>query len=155
MLRTLSLGTLRGRLKGFTLIELLVVIGIIAILAAIVLIAVNPARQFAQSRNTQRESDIRTILDGIHEFAADNNGNLPGEGGVPGTALTAVPTDVGTGGLNYAGILVPTYISAMPTDPTSGTDAATGYLASKDAASSRVTVAATGAELSATISVTR
>ena len=53
---------------------MLVVIGIIGILAAIVLVAVNPGRQFAQSRNVQRQSDVNAILNAINTYQTDNNG---------------------------------------------------------------------------------
>ena len=71
--------------KGFTLIELLVVIGIIAILASVVIVALNPARQFAQARNTQRHANVRAILDGIQQNSADNRGvwDCPGGGSLP------------------------------------------------------------------------
>ena len=53
------------RTGGFTLIEILVVIGLIAILAAVVLIAINPGRQFSQAHNSQRTSNVETILNAI------------------------------------------------------------------------------------------
>ena len=53
--------------KGFTLIEILIVIGIIAILSSIVIIAVNPARQFAQARDTKRQSDVNAILNAVYQ----------------------------------------------------------------------------------------
>ncbi len=62
---------------GFTLIEILLVIGILAILSSVVIIAINPARQFAQARDTQRSNNIKTISDAVYQYLIDNKGNFP------------------------------------------------------------------------------
>ncbi len=98
--------------KGFTLIEILVVMGIIAILAAIVLIAINPARQFAQARNTQRTSNVNAILNAIGQYVADNQGNLPSD--VNGS-VDEITDDL-------CEDLVPNYLPALPTDPASDSE---------------------------------
>ena len=111
--------------KGFTLIEILVVIGIIAILAAIVIIAINPAKQFAQARNTQRQAGVNTILNAIGQRLADNKGQF-----LATTTCNALPIntpespihDAGTtmvSGIINLSCLAPTYVAALPTDPDS------------------------------------
>ena len=47
--------------KGFTLVELLIVIGILAILAAVVVIVLNPAQLLAQARDSQRIADLDSL----------------------------------------------------------------------------------------------
>lgn len=150
------------RQSGFTLIELLVVIGILAILLSIVLIAINPARQFGQANDTRRRSEVTQILNAIGAYAADNRGVLP----AAISALadnTATPIASGVGNADICTDLVTNYIPALPQDPLQGTGTAitdctaaynTGYTVAHDA-SGRVTVSAPLYEGDTAISNTR
>lgn len=149
-----------ARNRGFTLIELLVVIGILATLLAITLIAINPARQFAQANNTKRSSDVNAILNAIHQFAADNKGALP-------AGITTTAQNISDTGANICVDLITQYMAALPQDPDPSlggnniTDCAvvggynTGYTVISSASDNRVTVTAPSAELGVSISVTR
>jgi prepilin-type N-terminal cleavage/methylation domain-containing protein len=144
---------------GFTLLEVLLVIAIIAILAAIVIIAINPTRQLAESRNTQRRSDVNTVLNAVYQYAIDNNGALPAninstqreiciDGVAEATCTTAA--------LVYLGELTDSerYLVSLPVDPSGASGNGAGYEIVQSA-NGRVTVTAPDAELGATITVTR
>ncbi|MEK7498027.1 MAG: type II secretion system protein [Patescibacteria group bacterium] len=151
------------RQKGFTLIELLVVIGILGILLAIVLIAINPARQFAQADNTKRSSDASALLNAIHQYAADHKGKLPV--GIPATTAS----NISNTGANICADISPTYISLLPSDPKAANNGTaisdctaaydTEYTVVQDA-NGRITVSAPNTDTTVTdggavISVTR
>jgi prepilin-type N-terminal cleavage/methylation domain-containing protein len=59
---------------GFTLIELLIVIAIIAILASVIFVALNPLKRFRDSRDAVRYEDVRNIMDAISLYQIDNDG---------------------------------------------------------------------------------
>jgi len=153
-----KLKTLKQNAKGFTLLEVLLVVAIIAILAGIVIIAINPGKNLGDTRNSQRQADVTTILNGIYQYSLDNNGTLP-------TGITTTATEIcATGAASCTGLVdlgvVTTngkYLVSMPKDPQCSTTCATngtGYKVSKDA-NGRITVVAPAAEQSKTISVTR
>lgn len=147
--------------RGFTLLEILLVMGAIAILAGIVILAINPAKQLADARNIQRRADVNTILSAVYQYVIDNNGILP-------ASITALSPDtlveicISNGvatctGLVDISVLTASekYIVAMPRDP-NGTCATNGvcYEIARSA-NNRLTVSAPDAEQGLTISIKR
>ena len=151
--------------KGFTLLEILLVIALIAILAGIVIVAINPAKQMADARNTQRRADINTIINAVYQYSIDNNGILPTT--VPSIASCSIAVSLTAtneicktstcASLVDLSVLTASgkYIVSIPFDPSSSTANGTNYFICKDSTSSRITVAAKGAENSVVISVTK
>jgi len=143
---------------GFTLIELLVVIGIIVILMAAAMVAINPFRQFALANNANRWSGVTTVMNAVYQNVVDNAGTFAcAAGAIPATA-TNMSSAVGD--YDICSCIVPTYVAGMPYDPQTGsyTDCTTydsGYTISRDATTGRVTVAAPTAQLGETIGITR
>ncbi len=144
---------------GFTLIEVLVVMGIIALLSTIVLVAINPSRQFAQSRDTQRTSNVVSILNAIGQRAVDNRGIF--ETGCAAGVIPSTTTAIKSGGFDLYPCIVPTYMAMMPVDPkvgnfTSASSYDTGYTVVRDATTGRITVAAPSTEIATpTITISR
>ncbi|MBP6860534.1 MAG: type II secretion system protein [Candidatus Pacebacteria bacterium] len=160
----------RDSRAGFTLIEILVVIGLIAVLAGVVLVALNPSRQFAQARNTERTANVTALLNAIGARVAENKGTFAGEFTAAGetyecpSIATSTMFRIASDGSATIDLscLTPTYIPArLPFDPsatgahwTDAGDYDTGYTVEVDEFG-RYIVAAPSAELEEEISVTR
>ncbi len=139
---------------GFTLLEILLVVAAIAILAGIVILAINPGKQLAETRNAQRNADVNTILNAVYQYAIDNNGTLPSAISTTQTEICA--TGGSCSGFIDLGVLTTneTYLVAIPNDPTGSSANGAGYEIYQSS-NGRVTVVAPDAEQSATVSVTR
>jgi len=141
-----------NREKGFTLLEVLLVVAIIGILAGIVIFALNPNKQLGDSRNSQRKSDVNTILSAVYQYAIDT-GSIPST--ITTTSTEVCKTSV-CAGLIDLGVLTASgkYLVSIPSDPTGASTNGSGYRILKDV-NNRVTVSAPSAENGVTVSVTR
>ena len=155
--------------RGFTLLEILLVIGIIAILAGIVIIAINPSKQLAAVRDAERKTDLKTISNAMIQFYIDK-GFYPGSGTLSTTSLkeicntgsvSATTTAVNgndCGSLTNLSELVPVYITAIPVDPSAtstvviiptayAASVGTGYKVARSVATNQVSLQAPLAEI--------
>jgi prepilin-type N-terminal cleavage/methylation domain-containing protein len=156
----------QSTMRGFTLIEILIVIGMLAILSSVVLVAVNPLRQFAQARNSQRQSNVAAILNAVSERIADNGGQFISTSSQrTDSCISSLPSsvkDIGKSTFDLRPCVVPSYLSELPFDPQNGLNTCTtgncgsvgenydlGYTIIQDQITNRVTVCAPSAAESA------
>jgi hypothetical protein len=122
-----------------------------------VIIAVNPSKQLADSRNSQRSADITTVMNGVYQYAVDNN-TIPSSITTTSTEICATGASSCTGLIDLSVLTTSAkFLVSLPKDPQCTTTCAAngiGYKISKDS-NNRVTVTAPAAENGKTISVTR
>lgn len=139
----------------------ILLIPFLAVFLSVILVAINPAKQFSQANNTQRRADVGGMLNAIYQYESDHKGQLP-----PGLASVGNTPEVinSTGrGVEFCNALVPTYFVKLPVDPKTGSytncnSYDTGYIVSVAVGTNGkplITVSAPGAELEQVISITR
>ena len=80
---------------SFTLIELLIVIAVIAVLATVVILTLNPAELMRKSRDANRLSDMKTLEQAIQLYSEDTGESL----GTSSTLYLSVPDPDATSSL--------------------------------------------------------
>jgi len=148
---------LKRKDRSFTLVELLIVIAVLAILAAAVVIVLNPAELLAQARDAKRASDTKIVSEALDILIVDNssaslgtlqkvyisvpdvNTDCSGVSGLPdlpvGWVYNCVTSENlnkvdGTGWIpvNLMAVKGGSPISSLPTDPKNSSDSFYSYI---------------------------
>lgn len=152
---------------AFTLVELLVVIVIIATLATVVFVALDPATRLAEARNSRRWNDVNNYITAIHQCIVDNDGVTSSCYGslTAGNVYEIVATgttgcdDVCTGATADTSCAdldtnLAAYLKSLPTDPGGVASGHTEYTISVDN-NGLVTIDSCSAEETVNIEVSR
>lgn len=105
----------KNRKRGFTLLEIILVIAAIGILAAIVLVAINPNRQINQARQAAISSEKNAIEKALQQELIDT-GSYPSS--IDGVQRKICSSTVTADCIDITADLAPTYISSIPTGAT-------------------------------------
>jgi prepilin-type N-terminal cleavage/methylation domain-containing protein len=132
------------RKGGFTLIELIIAVGIIALLAAISVVAINPAKRIGQANDAQRDSDLLAVGRALEFYVADN-ATLPATfaasnvGPNHKVVLCSSAAERECDGQTRDCLVVDdsdflgAYLPDLPVDPEKSSDADTGYYITRTA----------------------
>jgi type II secretion system protein G len=134
--------------KGFTLLEILLVIAAIGVLAAIVIVAINPNRQLSQVRDTERQSDVNALSKAMEQYLIDQ-GEYPA--GITNEYQPVCNYVVTSACVDLSGGLVSTYLADVPEDP----DPNNPYYIAIHPENNKISVIASGAEIANEVSVNR
>ena len=108
--------------EGFTLVELIVVIAIVAVLAGVLMLAINPAALLAKSRDAKRMEDLDVLNKAITLALAEREITLAAAG--PNTSVAGTTAVDGTGWVEFTIPATMTglskYIASLPADPVNG-----------------------------------
>src|ERR1700704_6424972 len=74
--------------EGFTLIELLIVIGVLGVLAAALLVALNPLEQLARGRDAGRLSSVNQLGRAMQNYVTQQGTNVYPVSGTTAPAVT-------------------------------------------------------------------
>lgn len=108
--------------KGFTLLELLIVIAILAILASITFVALNPAELLRKARDSQRLADLASIRTAVNYYIANTGTPYLGNSG-NGCAGENTPTVFS----HVTGVVHTSTFTTAATTTTQGVDG-TGWI---------------------------
>lgn len=128
--------------KAFTLVELLIVIAILAVLATVVFVVINPGQRINEATDTKLRQETEAMQKAFELYAIDNGGEyptlssahdydpIPSHDEVPSTTDCQVDTDGGAFLTRYSGNLAPSiFPDYLPESPISqyspGTSAGT------------------------------
>jgi type IV pilus assembly protein PilA len=141
------------KFKAFSLIEILIVVALMIILATITIIAINPGKNFQDTRNAQRSSDVSAILNAVTQYTSEQGNSMVSLEGLAGTINACEDAEgnpqagspIGTATVDLSAALVEEYIVEIPMDPQVGTPENTGYTICKTS-TGRVQIDAPNAE---------
>ena len=113
--------------SGFTLLEILLTIAILAILAAVILVAMNPVHQMSQARDEQRKNDVSELHKAVQQYLIDKGSypaNVADDSTVYGicsaqTYSQGLDDSVVCGDLVNLARVIPVYLGGIPMDPVS------------------------------------